>query len=227
MRNWRPTDLDSLLSRKRSRQNITIEPTQVSKEIIDRFNSLAKRIEDLPESARFAVAVAVTQGLMDQYLLEPENRRSSFVAPWAEMTPLLWAALTHPSAELKRTLETKLKEFIEECFDRESPEYGQPRYAADAGYACISAIEAYCGNSKAAAGPVSDLLAHAQRRAQRTSTKMGEDLMSANARARVLRLRHMELDRVENAVSLLEREGFSVGVLTQLRELLTSEGTPG
>jgi hypothetical protein len=191
----------------------------MSKEIITRFDSLAKRIEGLSELARLAVAVAVTQHLMDEYLLQPEDRRSSFVVPWAETTPLLWTALTHPSAELKRTLETKLKEFVEEYFDQEPTEYGQPRYAADAAYACMAAIEAYCGNNKAAAGPVSDLLADAQRRAQAISTEMGEDLMSASANARVLRLQHLELDHVENAVSLLEREGFSVGVLPQLRLL--------
>jgi hypothetical protein len=197
------------------------------REIIDRSNSLANRIEGLSERARFAVAVAVTQRLMDEWLLQPENERSSFVAPWAEMTPLLWTALTHPSAELKRTLETKLKEFLKEYWDQEPTEYGQPQYTQDAGYACIAAIEAYCGNIKAAAVTVSNLLADAQRRAQAISTEMGQDLMSASADARVFRLQHLELDHVENVVSLLEREGFSVEVLPQLRELLRLKGKEG
>jgi hypothetical protein len=142
------------------------------------------------------------------------------------MMPPLWTALTHPSAELKRTLEAKLNEYVEKFLGQEPPEFGQPKYDEDAGYACIAAIETYCGNSKAAASAASFFLGDARRRAQKVSTEMGEDLMSTDARARVLRLQRMELDRVENAVSLLEREGFSVGVLPPLRELLTGQKKP-
>jgi hypothetical protein len=194
-------------------------------EITDRFNSIATRIGGLPEEARLAVAVIVAQRLVDQYRLQPEGRRSNFVAPWAEMMPLLWRAVAEPSDELKRTLQTRLNEDIGELLGQEQAEYGQPKYEEYAGYACIAAVEAYCGNSKAAAAAASQLLADAQWRAQRSTTEMGEDRMSATARARVLRLRHVELDRLDNAVSLLEREGFSVALLPQLRDVLGATAT--
>jgi cell division septum initiation protein DivIVA len=226
MRNGRPSDLASPLYLRRLAAKHYEKATQVSNEIIDRFNSLAKRIEDLPESARLAIAVAIAQRLADEYLIQPEDQRSSFVAPWADMMPLLWTALTHPSVELKRILESKLSEYIGEFLDQSSLEYGQPKYDEDAGYACIAAIETYCGNSKAAAKVASFLLGDARRQAQRISTEMGESHMSANARARVLRLRHLELDRLDRAVTLLEDQGFSIGVLPQLNKLLTDERAP-
>ena len=194
-------------------------------EIIDRFNSIATRIEGLPEEARLAVAVIVAQRLVDQYHLQPEDRRSTLVTPWAEMLPLLRRAVAEPSDELKRTLQARLNEGIGELLSQEQAEYGQPKYEEYAGYACIAAIEAYCGNSKAAAGAASQLLADAQWRAHRSTTEMGEGLMSATARARVLRLRHVELGRLDNAVSLLEREGFSVALLPQVRDVLVATAT--
>lgn len=81
-------------------------------EITNRFNALAERMENLPAKDGVALAVSVTQRLMDHYLAQPENRRSSFVAYWAEMMPVVWRMVLHPSAELKRTLKRKLKEYI-------------------------------------------------------------------------------------------------------------------
>ena len=99
-------------------------------------------------------------------------------------------------------------------------------YDEDAGNAGICAIEAYCGDRKGVTAAASQLLAHAQSRAYKISTEMREDLMSASGRARVLQLRHLELDRLERAVSFLEREVFSVALLPQLRSLLAGEKSP-
>jgi hypothetical protein len=196
---------------------------KVSKEVTNRFNALAQRMEGLPEMAGVALAVTVTQRLMDDYFLQPKNQRSSFVAHWAEMMPVVWSMVLHPSPERQQTLKRVLKEYVDSDLGQESSDVGQPQFERDAGYACIGAIEAYCGNPKAVAAAASELLADAQRRAQTISTEIGEDRMSTNGETRVLRFQQMELDRLDNAVSLLEREGFSVGVLPQLKELLRGE----
>ena len=175
-------------------------------------------MESLPTTAGIALAVTVTQRLIDHYLLQPENRRSTFVAHWAEIMPLLWEAVSQPSVELKRTLEMKLIEYIETLKQKYPTD--AYRYEEDAGNACICAIEAYCGHHKAVAATASQLLTHAQSRAQRTATEMGEDRMSPGAQARIVRFQHIELDRLERAISLLEREGFSDAALPQLRDLI-------
>jgi hypothetical protein len=218
-------DSDSHSSCKRSASEDWNRGRQVSnREIIERFNSLRKRMTELPDMAGTALAVVVTQRLMDHYLLQPEDQRSRFVARWAEMMPLLWKTVSHPSAELKRTLKSKLIENTDESLGRE---YAMDayRYEEDAGNACICSIEAYCGDRMGVAAAASQLLTHAQSRAQTIAMEIGEDRMSANAQSRVLRFQRVELDRLENAISLLEREGFSTTLLPQLRDLLDAGKT--
>ncbi len=99
---------------------------------------------------------------------------------WAETMPLVLRMVSHPSAELKRTSRKHLKEYTGEFLSREVPDFGQPEYEETAAFACICAIQAYCDDSKGVVCAASQLLAHAQRRAQNTSAQMGEDLMSEN-----------------------------------------------
>jgi hypothetical protein len=89
----------------------------------------------------------------------------------------------------------------------------------------IYAAQSYCtGSPHDALTGALQLLDDAFFRADRIAEEIGENLMSADARARGERFEQLELNCLDHALSLLEQEGFAPGILPRLRRLFAIEG---
>src|SRR4051794_20034868 len=84
---------------------------EMLRRIVDQCESIRRRIGALPELARSAIAVEAAGHLMDQHLKLREEQRMAFTVTWAKTISMLREALSNPSVELTRDLETKLKEY--------------------------------------------------------------------------------------------------------------------
>jgi len=189
--------------------------------IIDQADSIRRRVVSLPEKPRLTLAIAAAQRLMDEYLELPEESREPFTATLVDLVSKLGDAITQRSEELDRELDKELKEYYAGPYSYELGEDALPGSDDDAASAAIYAAEAYCTDDKEAAAFAAMQLFHA------TTDKVGDmcvaqgiDAMSKEADQLRFQSEQIELDRLANAVSFLERQEFTETTLQSVITIL-------
>ena len=161
---------------------------------------------------------------MDQYLDLPQASQVAFVASWSDVLCLLWKTASNPSEELNREIERRLKDYYSGPNCHERGEDALPGADEDAASASIYATEAYCtGSPEAAVHAVMRLLDDTDARAIAESEMNGEDLMSAEVKAKLLKVQQVELDRLDRAILLLQQNDLTEETLERMRRALSGE----
>ena len=190
---------------------------------MERYWKIRQRITALQEKARAALAIAAARRLMNEHLRRPEESRSPFTLSLADVVVKLEEAITHPSADRDLELEIRRKEYYAGPYCHKLGKDALRGASEDAASATIYAIGAYCTHSKEeAASAAMQLIDSADARVGSICLAQGIDGMSKEADGMVSRLEDIELDRLDRAVSLLEKGGSSSErTLSDLMSILT------
>jgi hypothetical protein len=154
---------------------------------------------------------------MDDYLSAPGEVRSPFLAGWASALPLIWQMLLAPSDEADAALRNQLQDYYSGPHWHHLGDAAAPGAEEPAAAAAIYATESYCHrNAQSASSGALTLVSAAGAKADALS---GKDLMSPEAEAREILFEQKELDRLNAALAVLEREGVTQESLKELRAI--------
>lgn len=176
--------------------------------------SITARISRLPNSARVAIAVGAAQRLMDDQRSLPEEQQNEFVISWAPALALTWRTLLSPTPEIDRALRDLLDEYYSGPYCHELEDEALPGADEDAAAAAIYAVEAHCRQSaKSACSGALRLLTAADMRME----PFIKDRKAPETEDLRVQAEQEEIDRLNAALDILEREGVTDSSVEELR----------